>query len=208
MGCCLRAPSHYMNQCWFIIQGILWHLPVSNSTGSAHENDIEYNDYGGQWIILWTHKDTPYCTFMDELFQRVSVTIVLQKADNVTMALAQNHWNVHHSRNYVVTEYCMCQPAANLLVDKFMILLVVQLGSTPTRVKKKTLWCTIRSHLCDGTPDITILVHHSSAYFRPTWNNVGTSLVNLLQAYMKQYWYIIHQLTSGLHETILYSYCG
>ena len=25
MACCLTAPSHYLNQCWLIIRGVLWH---------------------------------------------------------------------------------------------------------------------------------------------------------------------------------------
>ena len=25
MACCLMAPSHYLNQCWFIISKVLWH---------------------------------------------------------------------------------------------------------------------------------------------------------------------------------------
>ena len=26
MSCCLMAPSHYLNQCWLIIKGVLWQL--------------------------------------------------------------------------------------------------------------------------------------------------------------------------------------
>ena len=26
MACCLTAPSHHLNQCWFSINGFLWHL--------------------------------------------------------------------------------------------------------------------------------------------------------------------------------------
>ena len=29
-GCCLRAPSHYLNQCWLIIKGVLWHSRESD----------------------------------------------------------------------------------------------------------------------------------------------------------------------------------
>ena len=36
MACCRIAPSHYLNQCWFKIKGVLWHSPESNFT-SAHE---------------------------------------------------------------------------------------------------------------------------------------------------------------------------
>ena len=32
---CLMAPSHYLNQCWLIIQGVLWHSLESYLTSSA-----------------------------------------------------------------------------------------------------------------------------------------------------------------------------
>ena len=32
MASCLTTPSHYLNQCWFIIEGVLWHF-----TRNAHE---------------------------------------------------------------------------------------------------------------------------------------------------------------------------
>ena len=35
MACCPTAPSHYLNQCWLIINENLWHSPKSNSTASA-----------------------------------------------------------------------------------------------------------------------------------------------------------------------------
>ena len=34
MACCLTASSHYLNQCWLIINGVLWHSPKTNLTGS------------------------------------------------------------------------------------------------------------------------------------------------------------------------------
>ena len=37
MACCLTAPSHYLNQCWFIINCILWQLPDNNLTGNAQD---------------------------------------------------------------------------------------------------------------------------------------------------------------------------
>ena len=37
MACCPMAPSHYLNQCWFIIIGVLWHSPESGFTRGAHE---------------------------------------------------------------------------------------------------------------------------------------------------------------------------
>ena len=37
MACCLTAPGHYLNKCWFTIKGVLWHSPESNFTRSAHK---------------------------------------------------------------------------------------------------------------------------------------------------------------------------
>ena len=30
IACCLKASSHYLNQCWLIIKGVLWHSSESN----------------------------------------------------------------------------------------------------------------------------------------------------------------------------------
>ena len=35
MACCLTAPSHYLNHCWFLISKVPWHSPVSNFTVNA-----------------------------------------------------------------------------------------------------------------------------------------------------------------------------
>ena len=32
MTCCLMAPSHYLNQCWLIIKGLMWDSSDSNFT--------------------------------------------------------------------------------------------------------------------------------------------------------------------------------
>ena len=45
MACCLRAPSHYLNQCWLMISEVLWHSPDSNFTENAYKiyrwNELE-----------------------------------------------------------------------------------------------------------------------------------------------------------------------
>ena len=41
-ACCLTAPSHYLNQCWLIIKGALWHSPGSNLTIRAHELNLQH----------------------------------------------------------------------------------------------------------------------------------------------------------------------
>ena len=36
MACCLKAPSHYLNQCWLMISEVLWHSPDSNFTENRY----------------------------------------------------------------------------------------------------------------------------------------------------------------------------
>ena len=40
-ACCLTTPSHYLNQCWFIIGEVLWHLPQNHFTASAQATGLE-----------------------------------------------------------------------------------------------------------------------------------------------------------------------
>ena len=37
MACCLTVPNHYLNLCWLILKGVLWHSPQSNFTRSDNE---------------------------------------------------------------------------------------------------------------------------------------------------------------------------
>ena len=37
MACCLTAPSHYLNQCWLMINEVLWHSPEINFTGNTQD---------------------------------------------------------------------------------------------------------------------------------------------------------------------------
>ena len=61
MACCLTAPSHYLNQCWLIIRGVLWHTSESSfaeiaqgiDSGYEFEEDILKNIFKsprGQWV--------------------------------------------------------------------------------------------------------------------------------------------------------------
>ena len=43
IACCLTATSHYLNQCWLLIDESLWHLCESNchmSAQATHYNDV------------------------------------------------------------------------------------------------------------------------------------------------------------------------
>ena len=61
MACCLTASSHYLNQCWLIINGVLWYSPYNNFTSSAWDISswYEFENYNfeimatsprGQWV--------------------------------------------------------------------------------------------------------------------------------------------------------------
>ena len=72
MACCLTAPSHYLNQCWPLISGILWHSSESNSTVSAQAT-ILYNEFENSTFIITvtspgSHREG-YMYSSDELFQ-------------------------------------------------------------------------------------------------------------------------------------------
>ena len=69
MACCLTAPSHYLNQCWLITRGVLWHTSESSFAGIAQgidsgyefEKDILKNIFKsprGQWVKLMVTKLT------------------------------------------------------------------------------------------------------------------------------------------------------
>ena len=61
MAWCLTAPSHYLNQCWLIINEVLRHSPQGSSTGNAQDiyRSYEFENYyskiratspRGQWF--------------------------------------------------------------------------------------------------------------------------------------------------------------
>ena len=63
MACCLPAPSHYLNQCWFLIDEVLWHSFESNFIVSAKAtmlyNEVQNDTFKitatsprGQWVNL------------------------------------------------------------------------------------------------------------------------------------------------------------
>ena len=42
MPSCLMAPSHYLNQCWLVINGVLRHVPKSILGGSTREFNLQH----------------------------------------------------------------------------------------------------------------------------------------------------------------------
>ena len=60
MACCLMAPSNYLNQCWLIIKGILWHSSESNLTRTVNLiHDI--------YLEITHSKSLPYLPGANEL---------------------------------------------------------------------------------------------------------------------------------------------
>ena len=60
MACCLTAPSHYLNQCWFLISAVLWHSLESIFTGNVQAtilcSEFDKNTATsprGQWVHLY-----------------------------------------------------------------------------------------------------------------------------------------------------------
>ena len=73
MACCLTAPSHYLNQCWLIIRGVLWHTSESSFAGIAQgiDSGYEFEKYilknifkspRGQWVK---------CTILSNITEQV-----------------------------------------------------------------------------------------------------------------------------------------
>ena len=80
MACCLTAPSHYLNQCWLIIRGVLWHTSESSFAGIAQgidsgyefEKDILKNIFKsprGQWVNPPHVSTSPWNTKPSHLWQ-------------------------------------------------------------------------------------------------------------------------------------------
>ena len=54
MVCCLTSPSHYMNQYWLFVKGVVWHSAESNFIRHAHA--LNPSNVSGDCIL----KSLPY----------------------------------------------------------------------------------------------------------------------------------------------------
>ena len=90
MACCLTAPSHYLNQCWPIINGVLWYSPHNNFTVSTW--DISKCYVNLKIIIL---KLQPHFPGANELILSWLV-ISLQNAKAGGLITSENHWTSRH----------------------------------------------------------------------------------------------------------------
>ena len=68
LTCCLTAPSHYLNQCWLLINGVLWHSPMTNFIGryqfikwvEKYTCKISSTSPRGQWVKCQSHNAPHY----------------------------------------------------------------------------------------------------------------------------------------------------
>ena len=81
MACCLMIWSHQLNKCRLLINGILWHSPETNFTGSSqniikwvwkinsynyfHISQVnEFNFY--RCLVVWKYHVTPFIFLMGQ----------------------------------------------------------------------------------------------------------------------------------------------
>ena len=60
VACYLKAPCHYLSQCWLLISQVLWYSPEGNFTWDAQDisswYEFEYYYLGLQFHLSWTNE--------------------------------------------------------------------------------------------------------------------------------------------------------
>ena len=124
LGRCLMAPSHYLNQCWLIINKVLWHYSESTiirrSGDTSQQNKIKSCFFkitsrspSDQWVKLkdvsssdLTEHSCICIEFHRPLFHRVQLT-VSQHWSRLWLGAILNHlcqhigWPIQERRNYI-----------------------------------------------------------------------------------------------------------
>ena len=84
MACCLTAPSHYLNQCWLITRGVLWHTSESSFAGIAQGIDSGYE------------------------FEKDILKNIFKSPRGQWVKLSRGQRRSQKAHSYVVTEWCDC----------------------------------------------------------------------------------------------------
>ena len=93
MACCLTAPSHYLNQFWLIIRGVLWHTSESSFAGIAQGID---SGYEFEKDILKNIFKSPRGQWVKTRFRRVTGFIAsFTQLSHYSKALWCKHCRVH-----------------------------------------------------------------------------------------------------------------
>ena len=141
MACCLPAPSHYLNQCWLIINETRWHLAAGNFA------DI---------IIAITH----YKWFQSYKFENTATSHRGQWADN--------HWILQALQKnlYVLTRYNTNHK--DVLVNQhqisFMYILRESFVYAPSQWEM-TLQCNVVSHWLGAYTEWSLIIIIIIVYF-------------------------------------------
>ena len=109
MPCCLTAPSHYLNQCWLIISGVLQHAHQSNYIGCVQEFNLQHelenyslkilpHPLGANELILATHNDL--IPGVDQLLHTVYSHGILQVGVTISFLRAE-----HKTHTQVLLKY-------------------------------------------------------------------------------------------------------
>ena len=84
MACCQTAPGHYLNLCWSLISGVLWHLYESRCRGSASYIHLSDEFVNGTFEFTisspssqWVNPSPPCATYMHQWIGSVLVQIMV-----------------------------------------------------------------------------------------------------------------------------------
>ena len=143
--------SHYLNQCWIIIKGVLWHSPESNFTKCALVLDLcnvfEYHPFRiittsprGQWVnshaTVWhiKHHMVLLClalVWLCHQFWNLWICVIQLSALFRIASLSLGHDNVWFL-SYRKTSYINSTLVGNKIVDNSDVVGASPVGAAPT----------------------------------------------------------------------------
>ena len=107
MACCLMAPSHYLNPCWFLISSEdLWHSSESNFTSTKDTILYEFENYTlkitvpyprGQWVNMQSHNHLFVCLSLDATVQLTENTLSTRFIFGADCAVIDCTTNISHT---------------------------------------------------------------------------------------------------------------
>ena len=124
MACCLTAPSHYLNQCWLIIRGVLWHSSENSFTGIAQGIDSGYEfeknilknifkSPRGQWVKSTKKSKCIHVHYNTNSFVMICIKSCqrpFQKRFDIMQHLHHYEWYQYHTITVWVSQGWMHSP--------------------------------------------------------------------------------------------------
>ena len=82
VACCLTAPSHYLNQCWFIISKVLWHSSEFPKVSlKITFLKLNWNLPGANELMTWSPVSEP-CRHSEASSHELPILTVSRQHDN------------------------------------------------------------------------------------------------------------------------------